>query len=85
MKITVNETKTKKVLRTLQDNAALNERLAKYNFAKKEFFTVNTASGVELNACMVKPLNFDEIDTLRPDKNPAFEFCQAQSFMVYRD
>lgn len=60
MKITVNETKTKKVLRTLQDNAALNERLAKYNFAKKEFFTVNTASGVELNAWMVKPLNFDE-------------------------
>ena len=60
MKITVNETKTNKVLRTLQDNAALNERLAKYNFAKKEFFTVNTASGVELNAWMVKPLNFDE-------------------------
>lgn len=60
MKITVNETKTKKVLRTLQDNAVLNERLAKYNFAKKEFFTVNTASGVELNAWMVKPLNFDE-------------------------
>lgn len=60
MKITVNETKTKKVLRTLQDNAALNEHLAKYNFAKKEFFTVNTASGVELNAWMVKPLNFDE-------------------------
>lgn len=60
MKITVNETKTKKVLRTLQDNAALNERLAKYNFANKEFFTVNTASGVELNAWMVKPLNFDE-------------------------
>lgn len=60
MKITVNETKTKKVLRTLQDNAALNERLAKYNFAKKEFFTVNTVSGVELNAWMVKPLNFDE-------------------------
>ena len=60
MKITVNETKTNKVLRTLQDNAALNERLAKYNFAKKEFFTVNTAYGVELNAWMVKPLNFDE-------------------------
>ena len=60
MKITVNETKTKKVLRTLQDNAAKNERLAKYNISKKEFVTVNTDSGVELNAWMVKPLNFDE-------------------------
>ena len=37
------------------------------------------------NSYFVPPLIFDEIDTLRPDKNPAFEFCQAQSFMAYRD
>lgn len=44
--------------------------------------------GIDLykgNTYFVPPLIFDEIDTLRPDKNPAFEFCQAQSFMAYRD
>lgn len=60
VKITVNETKTKKVLRVLQDNAALKERLAGYAYGKKEFFTVQTASGYELNAWMVKPADFDE-------------------------
>lgn len=37
------------------------------------------------NTCFVPPLIFDEIDTLRPDKNPAFDFCRAQSFMAYKD
>lgn len=60
MKITVNETKSRKVLRTLQDNAELRERLAQYRFGKKEFFTLTTKSGFELNAWMVKPANFDE-------------------------
>jgi len=44
--------------------------------------------GIDLykgNDCYVPPLVFDEIDTLRPDKNPAFDFCHAQSFMAYRD
>lgn len=44
--------------------------------------------GIELykgNTCFVPPLIFDEIDTLRPDKNPAFDFCRAQSFMAYKD
>lgn len=60
VKITVNETKTKKALRTLQDNAALKEKLAGYTFGKKEFFKVHTASDYELNAWIVKPANFDE-------------------------
>lgn len=60
VKITVNETKTKKVLRVLQDNAALKECLAGYSYGKKEFFKVQTASGYELNAWMVKPADFDE-------------------------
>lgn len=33
----------------------------------------------------VPPLVYDEINTLSPDKNPAFDFCRAQSFMAYRD
>lgn len=37
------------------------------------------------NPCYVPPLVFDEINTLRPDKNPAFEFCKAQSFMAFKD
>lgn len=58
--ITVNETRSRKVLRTLQDNAALNEQLTQYSFPKKEFLTVQTVSGYELNAWMLKPLHFDE-------------------------
>lgn len=44
--------------------------------------------GIDLyrgNDCYVPPLVFDEIETLMPSKNPAFEFCDAQSFMAYRD
>ncbi len=37
------------------------------------------------NDYFVPPLLFDEIDSLRPEKNPAFEFCRAQSFIAYRD
>lgn len=59
-KITVNETKTKKPLRVLEDNAALKEKLAGTSFSKKEFFKVHTASDYELNAWIVKPVDFDE-------------------------
>ena len=44
--------------------------------------------GIDLykgNDCYVPPIVFDEIDTLLPEKNPAFDFCRAQSFMAYRD
>jgi len=57
--ITVNETKSGKVLRVLQDNAKLKESLAGYSFSPKEFFTIHTASDYEFNAWMVKPVNFD--------------------------
>ena len=44
--------------------------------------------GIDLykgNDYYVPPLVFDEVDSLLPDKNPAFDFCRAQSFMAYRD
>lgn len=44
--------------------------------------------GIDLyrgNPCYVPPLVFDEVGTLDPEKNPAFDFCEAQSFMAYRD
>ena len=60
VKITVNETKSNKVLRVLQDNARLVDKLAGYSYAKKEFIKVRTASDYELNAWIVKPVDFDE-------------------------
>ena len=36
------------------------------------------------NDAYVPPLVSDDINTLRPDKNPAFDYCEAQSFMAYR-
>lgn len=33
----------------------------------------------------VPPLMFDDINTLTPARNPAFDFCSAQSFMAYRN
>lgn len=37
------------------------------------------------NSFFVPPLVMDDVNTLRPDKNPAFDFCEAQSFMAFRD
>ena len=48
-----------KVIKTLIDNAALKERLKKFDMPTKEFFTFKTTDGVELNGWMVKPADFD--------------------------
>ena len=37
------------------------------------------------NPYFVPPLIMDDVNTLSPDVNPAFDFCKAQSFMAYRD
>lgn len=37
------------------------------------------------NDCFVPPLVQDDLNTLRPDKNPAFDFCEAKSWMAWRD
>ncbi|MDE6825818.1 MAG: N-acetyltransferase, partial [Paramuribaculum sp.] len=37
------------------------------------------------NPCFVPPLIFDEIDNFMPDKNPAYEFCEAELFMARVD
>ncbi len=58
-RITVNETKSQKELRVLQDNAALKSALAELAYSPKEFMTVQTVSGYDLNAWIVKPANFD--------------------------
>lgn len=38
----------------------------------------------EGNPCYVPPLFSDDVNTLRPDHNPAFDFCKAQSWMAYK-
>ncbi|WP_302544904.1 N-acetyltransferase [Coprobacter fastidiosus] len=35
------------------------------------------------NPYAVPPLIFDEVGTLSPDKNPAFEFCESVYYMAY--
>ena len=37
------------------------------------------------NKYFVPPLVMDDVNTLLPSANPAFDFCEAQSFMAYRD
>lgn len=44
--------------------------------------------GIDLykgNDCYVPPLIFDDVNTLLPSKNPAFDHCEAQSFMAWRN
>ncbi len=48
-----------KLVKVLEDNKALVEKMKPYNFSKKEFFTFKTSEGVELNGWMIKPQNFD--------------------------
>jgi hypothetical protein len=37
------------------------------------------------NPYFVPPLHFDEEATLRKDKNPAFDYCEARYWLAYRD
>ena len=37
------------------------------------------------NEFWVPPMIFDELNTLRKDKNPAFEYCDAEYWIAYRD
>ncbi len=44
--------------------------------------------GIDLykdNAYYVPPLISDDVASLTPEKNPAFDFCEAQSFMAFRN
>ena len=56
--------------------------------ATKKELTRYVKFGIDLykgNPYFVPPLIFDDVNTLTPGKNPAFEFSEAQSFMAYRD
>ena len=57
--VSLREGATGQLVKTLEDNARLRRTLAEYDLGKFEFFTFKTAEGVELNAWMIKPSNFD--------------------------
>jgi dipeptidyl-peptidase-4 len=48
------------LLRVLEDNAALKDKIRSYVFVKKEFIKVPVSEGLELNGYIMKPANFDE-------------------------
>jgi len=50
---------TGKELRVLEDNAVLKSKLAGLQLPKKEFITVKSADGRDLNAYMIKPADFN--------------------------
>ncbi len=54
---------------------------------KKELkkFTQFSIDLYDGNPYFVPPLIGDDVNTLSPSVNPAFEFCEAQCFMAYRD
>ena len=48
-----------KLIRVLEDNKALEEKLAEYKISPREFFQFETSEGIKLNGWMIKPENFD--------------------------
>lgn len=59
LKVSLYKTETASLVKVLEDNAALKKRLEEFDLASKEFMTIKTSEGVELNAWMIKPTNFD--------------------------
>lgn len=56
--VTLHDAKGK-LLRVLEDNAKLKEKLKGYKFSPKEFFNYTTSEGITLNGWMMKPVDFD--------------------------
>ncbi|MBL0328999.1 MAG: S9 family peptidase [Bacteroidetes bacterium] len=48
-----------KQIRVLENNDALVKKMAEFDMSKKELFMFKTSEGIELNAWMMKPSNFD--------------------------
>jgi dipeptidyl-peptidase-4 len=59
--ITLNKANGK-IVRVLEDNAELSEKLEEYGYADRSFFTIPGGEGSELNAWQILPQDFD------PDK-----------------
>jgi dipeptidyl-peptidase-4 len=55
----LNNSKDGKQVQSIEDNAALADKLKKYDLPTKEFFELTTEKGNKLNAWMIKPKDFD--------------------------
>ncbi|HQU99542.1 MAG: S9 family peptidase [Bacteroidia bacterium] len=53
------KTNTGKVVRLLEDNAALNNKIQSGHLSEKTFFTIPNRNGTALQAWMIKPADFD--------------------------
>lgn len=49
-----------KTIEVMEDNRALKETIAKYNYQPKTFFDITTSEGVKLSCWKILPPNFDE-------------------------
>ena len=56
---TLNESKSGKEVKVIENNEALVTKLKAYNLPSKEFFVLTTEKGQNLNAWMIKPKDFD--------------------------
>ncbi|WP_207420442.1 S9 family peptidase [Desertivirga brevis] len=56
--ITLHE-QSGKLVRVLEDNSALKQRLKQFVIPGAQFFKFTTTQGIELNGYMIKPANFD--------------------------
>jgi dipeptidyl-peptidase 4 len=55
----LNDAKSGKEIKVIENNADLSSRLKAYNLPEKEFFVLKTEKGNELNAWIMKPKDFD--------------------------
>jgi dipeptidyl-peptidase 4 len=56
-KASLFRTQGNRLIKTLEDNKTLNEKIKEYNLAAKEFFTFRTVDDTELNGYFLKPSN----------------------------
>ena len=59
-----------KLVKVLEANTGLKEKLKQYDLTKKEFFRFKTSEGVELNGWMMRPPHFDPAK-----KYPVFQYA----------
>ncbi len=57
-RFTLHEARSGKIIKTIKDNQALQTLYSDYKVSPKEFFTIDI-NGEQLNAYMIKPLDFD--------------------------
>ncbi len=58
-RVELYQTRGNKLIKVLEDNAALAATAKEYGLVPKEFFTMTTVDGTRLNGYMLKPADFD--------------------------